>query len=56
MSVVDACRLLGVEFEDIELEDLEQCSSCGIWWYSYELTPDLDDNNICKFCETSYGR
>lgn len=56
MSIVDACRLLGIEFNPEDLEDLEQCSSCGIWWNSYELTPDLDDNNICKFCETNYGR
>lgn len=56
MSIQDACKLLGVEYDPEALEDLEQCSHCNIWWYSYELTPDLDDNNICKFCEITYGR
>lgn len=55
-SVVSACKLLGIQFDPEDLEDLEQCSSCNIWWHSYELMPDLDDNNICKFCENHYGR
>lgn len=50
-----ACRELGIPFDREDLEDLEQCSSCGIWWHSYQLIPDLDDNNICKFCEDRYG-
>jgi len=55
-SIPDACKTLGIEFNPEDLEDLEQCSSCNIWWYSYELLPDLDDNSICKFCEVRYGR
>lgn len=51
-----ACKILGIEFDPEDLEDLEQCSHCSIWWYSYELIPDQDDNNICKFCESRYGR
>jgi hypothetical protein len=55
-SVMDACETLGIEFEVEMLGDLEACTNCGVWWYSYELTPDLDDNNICRFCEGYYGR
>lgn len=51
----DVCEELGIEFSDEELEDLEQCTHCNIWWYSYELIPDLDENNICRFCESHYG-
>lgn len=55
-SVLSACADLGIEFEELDLEDLERCTHCSIWYKSYELTPDLDDNNICRFCETHYGR
>jgi hypothetical protein len=53
--VGDACEELGIEFSEELLEDLEQCTHCNIWWYSYELIPDLDENNICKFCCGHYG-
>ncbi len=49
------CSEMGIEFEEELLEDLEQCSHCNIWWHGYELIPDLDGNNICKFCEGYYG-
>lgn len=55
-SVLAACKTLGISYESEDLEDLEQCSHCNIWWHSYELMPDLDDNNICRFCENTYGR
>jgi hypothetical protein len=51
-----ACKELDITFEEEDLEDLEQCSHCNIWYHGYELVPDLDDNNICKFCEGRYGR
>jgi len=54
-SIVTGCEELGVEFEAEDLEDLEQCTHCNIWYHGYELIPDLDDNNICKFCSTYYG-
>lgn len=54
-SIRTACENLGIEFEADMLEDLEQCSHCNIWYHSFELLPDLDDNNICKFCESYYG-
>ncbi len=55
-SIVNACLELGLEYEQDMLEDLEQCSHCSIWYHSYELMPDIDDNNLCKFCEEYYGR
>ena len=54
-SILHACEELGLEFQLEDLEDLEQCTHCNIWWHSYELLPDLDDNNICRFCSTHYG-
>lgn len=55
-TVIAACKTLGTSFEEDDLEDLEQCAHCNTWWHSFELMPDLDDNNICKFCERTYGR
>jgi hypothetical protein len=55
-SIVYACELEGIEEFDIEMiEDLEQCNHCNVWWHGYELLPDIDGNNICKFCESYYG-
>lgn len=54
-SIAKACEELGIEFSPELLEDLEQCSHCDIWYYSYQLIPDQDYNSICKFCEGHYG-
>jgi hypothetical protein len=54
-NIVDACRLLGIDYDEEDLEDLEACSLCNIWYWSYELTPDDDGLNSCKFCITHYG-
>lgn len=53
-SIALACEQIGVEFQEEMLGDLEACTHCGVFWHSYELTSDEDDNNICKFCETYY--
>lgn len=55
-SVLEACKELGIEFEEEMLGDLERCTHCNIWYHSFELLPDQDDNDICKFCETHFGR
>ena len=54
-SILVACQDLDIEYNPEDLEDLEQCTHCNIWYHSYELIPDLDDNNICKFCGSYYG-
>ena len=54
-SIIKACEDLNIEFSSDLLEDLEQCSQCSTWYYSYELIPDQDYNNICKFCVVHYG-
>ncbi len=54
-SILDTCDRLEIDFSIDLLEDLEQCSHCNVWWHGYELLPDLDGNNICKFCESYYG-
>lgn len=54
-SIGSVCEELDIVFSDDMLEDLERCTHCSIWWFSYELIPDLDDNNICKFCQSHYG-
>lgn len=54
-SLVQVCKELGISTDNVDLGDLETCTHCGVWWRSYELTPDLDDNNICRFCEGYYG-
>lgn len=37
------------------LGELECCTHCGIYYWSHELIPDLDDNQICRFCSNYYG-
>lgn len=54
-SIKDACEELDIEFRQELLEDLETCTHCSIWYHSYQLIPDDDGNNICKFCEGYYG-
>lgn len=53
-SIALACEQMGVEFNEEMMGDLEACTHCGVYWHSFELSPDEDDNNICKFCETFY--
>ena len=55
ISIPDACEELGIEYNKDDLEDLSSCTHCGIWYWEYELIPDLDENNICKFCSQYYG-
>lgn len=55
-SIQLACEELDVEFEEGMLGDLEPCTHCSVFWHSYELTPDEDGNNVCKFCETYYWK
>jgi hypothetical protein len=54
-SISSACEELSAVFAMEDLEDLEQCSHCNVWWHDYELIPDQDDNQVCKFCGTYYG-
>ena len=53
-SIALACEQIGVEFSEEMMGDLEACTHCGVYWHSFELSPDTDDNNVCKFCETYY--
>jgi hypothetical protein len=55
MSPVKASQNLGLVFEIEMLGDLETCSDCNTWYHSYEMIPDLDGNNICRYCETYIG-
>jgi hypothetical protein len=58
-SIERGCEEAGILsklFDDNMLEDLYQCTHCNVWWHDYELTPDDDDNEICKFCVNYYGK
>jgi hypothetical protein len=56
LSIRTACENLGIPLEENNLENLSQCTHCGIWWYTHELILDLDDNDLCKFCTEYYGK
>lgn len=51
----DICEDLGIDYEELVLEELpiDRCSNCGIW--STKLIPDLDDNPICPVCVEHVG-
>ena len=60
-TVIEVCRENGLKYHNEEgkppewYTTLDQCSSCGIWDYPYNLKLDLDCNPICKNCEEAYG-
>jgi hypothetical protein len=54
-SIRTVCEQLGIPFQE-DLENISQCTHCGIWWYNHELILDLDDNDLCKFCSDYYGK
>jgi hypothetical protein len=56
MTVQEACKDLGIDFEEEMLGDLEQCTSCSVWWHTHELLEDPEDGtNLCKYCESYYS-
>jgi hypothetical protein len=55
-TISNVCEELGIVFEESLLEDLERCTGCNIWYHSYQLIPDEDDNNICPYCLEYVGR
>lgn len=50
-SIQDACLELNIEYNEEDLEDLARCDNCFIWYWGYELIPDVDNLNTCKFCD-----
>jgi hypothetical protein len=55
-TISRVCEELGIVFDESLLEDLERCTGCNIWYHSYQLIPDEDDNNICPYCLEYVGR
>lgn len=57
-SIVDVCRDLGIDLDDVEDYYLDkhimQCSHCDIWGTDH--IADLDENPICLVCERIVGR
>jgi hypothetical protein len=54
-SILEVCNELDVEYDVEDLEDLARCDNCSIWYWEYELIPDTDGLNTCKFCDKHYG-
>lgn len=52
---MDACKELGIDYEEDLLEDLARCQTCNIWYYEYELMQDVDGYNTCRWCDHHYG-
>lgn len=54
-TVIEGCDAVGIKIENAELNNIEECSSCGVWYSKKALIPDLDGNPICKVCYDYYG-
>jgi len=54
-TVLDARQELNLTVEDVELLNIEPCSSCSIWLKPKELKPDQDGLPICRDCLRWYG-
>lgn len=54
-TVNQAAHEHDIDVDDIEIYEIEQCSSCSIWLKFSQLKDDLDGNPICKECWTVYG-
>lgn len=55
MTLLEACEDFGIPVEDAQIDGVETCSSCSIWFKPGELVSDLDGNPICKVCRRFYG-
>ena len=54
-ALSDVCDDLGIDIEEAEIDDIDQCSSCSIWQKHSQLRIDLDGNPICNQCWQAYG-
>jgi len=56
-SLWDVCRDLDIDYEDVDIDVLEQtitqCTHCDIW--TKNPVQDLDNNPICKVCLSTAG-
>lgn len=54
-TIKQACEELDIDYDSLDVTQLEidQCSHCGRW--SLLLVQDLDDNPICRFCVDLVG-
>lgn len=50
-SIANACVTLEIDFDQEDLEDLEQCIACDTWRWSYEL----DEEDFCPYCSREYS-
>lgn len=55
-TIREVCRELNLDFEEVYVNNLSECTDCGIWLKHRELQPDLDDNPICSHCMRFNGR
>lgn len=54
-TIRQAATECGVDAEDVDIYEIDQCSSCSIWLKIPQLKMDADDNPICKTCWDAYG-
>lgn len=54
-NLLDFAEEQNISIEEIDISQIEECSSCSIWYYKKNLITDLDGNPICKLCERFYG-
>lgn len=54
-TIQQAADECGIDIDDVEIDNINQCSSCSIWLKFSQLKDDLDGNPICRNCWEAYG-
>lgn len=49
-TIREVCRELDLDFEEVFVDKLGECSDCGVWLKHSEFVLDLDENPICEHC------
>jgi hypothetical protein len=54
-TVRQAAEESDLDIDEVEIYEIEQCSSCSIWLKFTQLKDDIDGNPICRNCWEAYG-
>ena len=55
-NLFDFAKEQRISIEEVDINEIEECSSCSIWHLKKNLIEDLDGNPICPVCEKYYGK
>jgi hypothetical protein len=55
-SLTEVCAEFGIPVPASQDLEVDQCTQCSTWHYTYSLVEDLDGNSICTYCDNIFGR